>query len=79
MNKLWGIEEKEEKEKKDYSHFFIAQDEKGNTIPHPDRHTVAPEGATTKLTKLESAKINHESMVEGKNNVIDVEAKKSKN
>ena len=57
--------------------FFVGDakaivDEKGNVIPHPDRHTIAPEGAITKLTKLESAKINHESMVEGKDNIIDI-------
>ena len=63
---------KEKKEEKDYSHFFITQDEKGKTIPHPDRHTIAPEGTTTKMTQLESAKINHESMVEGKDNIIDI-------
>ena len=62
---------KDEKEKKEYSHMFFKTTPEGS-IPHPDRHTIAPDGATTKLTKLESAKINHESMVEGKDNIIDI-------
>ena len=41
-------------------------------IPHPDRNSIRPEGATTKMTKLESAKINHESIVEGKDNIVDI-------
>ena len=46
--KLWKTEEKE---KKDYSHMFFKTTPEGS-IPHPDRHTIAPdyvEGTTTKM------------------------------
>ena len=74
---------KEEEEKKDYSHFFISQDEKGNIIPHPDRHTIAPEGSTFEMTSKEVTEVLIDHMesdkTQAKDQIIDIESKKSKN
>ncbi len=67
---------KEEEQKKDYSHFFISQDEKGNTIPHPDRHTVAPEGSTVEMTSKEVTEVLIDAMesdkTQAKDQIIDL-------
>ena len=65
---------KEKKVEKDYSHFFITQDEKGNVIPHPDRHTIAPEGSTVEMTLQETYDVLHESInaKDKKDQIIDI-------
>ena len=62
---------KEKKVEKDYSHFFITQDEKGNTIPHPDRHTIAPEGATTEMTKSDVIEAFNDAREKG-TDIVDI-------
>ena len=43
------IKEKKKKEEKDYSHMFYKTTPEGS-IPHPDRHTIRPEGAVTEMS-----------------------------
>ena len=66
---------KEQKEEKDYSHMFFKTTPEGS-IPHPDRHTIKPEGAVNKMTSKEVIEVLQEDMKrveDGEDNqIIDI-------